>query len=220
MERYRPEHRPAHLLRYGQDPKVVCLSRLGNTLWFLGRPEAATRARDAALALADEIGHPHSRATALVFAAMLSLELGDLERLREYAAALTTERGEHAAPQIQLGAKALSGYLDVLDGRDEVGIARIQRALDDSRGGEHAPGMRAIIVRLLLEACAAAGNARAGLAVAERALQMGGAARVWEAEARLRAEFLTHQPGAHRALRRYHIEVRSMGLGTWDRCAP
>ena len=58
VDRYRPEHRHAHLISYGLDPKVVCLSRLGNTLWFLGYPETATRARDAALALADELGIP------------------------------------------------------------------------------------------------------------------------------------------------------------------
>jgi tetratricopeptide (TPR) repeat protein len=44
VERYRPEHRHAHIVRYGLDPKVICQSRLGNTLWFLGRPNAAMRA--------------------------------------------------------------------------------------------------------------------------------------------------------------------------------
>jgi DNA-binding SARP family transcriptional activator len=36
IARFRPEDRPVHLLRYGQDPEVVCLNRLGFTLWFLG----------------------------------------------------------------------------------------------------------------------------------------------------------------------------------------
>src|SRR5207247_9761783 len=70
VARYRPEHRRAHLLQYGQDPKVVCLSRLGNTLWYLGHFDAARRARDAALDLAAEVGHPYSHWIALVFAAM------------------------------------------------------------------------------------------------------------------------------------------------------
>jgi hypothetical protein len=191
VDRYRLENRPAHLLRYGLDPKVACLGRLGNTLWFLGRHEAATRARDAALALADEIGHPFSRGTALVFAAMLSLELRDVDGLREYASRLASKRTGQEGRQIQVAVAALEGYTEVLDGQDEAGIARIRRALDDPRGAEHAPGMHAIIVRLLLAACARAGDARAGLAAAERALEMGGASRAWEAEARrLRAEFL------------------------------
>lgn len=189
VDHYRPEHRHVHLLRYGQDPKVVCLSRLGNTLWFLGRPESATRARDAALVLADEIGHPHSRGTALGFGAMLALEMGDLEQFRGYTAALAPGRGEQASKPTHIFAQALHGYVGVLDGQEEMGMACIQQVLDDP--GEHAPGLRAAVMRLFLEACVATGNARAGLAAAERALQMGGTTHIWEAEARrLRAEFL------------------------------
>jgi tetratricopeptide (TPR) repeat protein len=37
VARYRPEYRATHLAQFGQDPKVICLSRLANTLWFLSR---------------------------------------------------------------------------------------------------------------------------------------------------------------------------------------
>ncbi len=191
VDLYRPEHRPAHLLRYGLDPKVICLSRLGNTLWFLGFPEAATRARDAALALAEEIRHPDSRGTALVFAAMLAVDMRDPERVRAYTASLNDDGLEHHWRPTRVNGIALNGYVSALDGQTEAGIARIQHALNELGRADHAPGMRAYLVRLLLEACATARDARAGLAAAERALEMGGAARVWEAEARrLRAEFL------------------------------
>ena len=86
VERYRPADRSVHLLRYAQDPKVVCLSRLGNTLWFLGLPDAAVQARTAALAWADEIDHPFSRSVAVVFGAVLALDMGDEQSLRQYAA--------------------------------------------------------------------------------------------------------------------------------------
>ncbi len=189
VDRFRPDYRCAHLSQYGMDPKVVCLSRLGNTLWFLGCPESAVRARDAALALAEEIGHPNSQAIALVFAAMLSLDLRDNERVRNYVAKLLTGLGDRTGLPTQFSAEAIAGYIEVVDGRTAVGIARIQQALDATRGAEHAPGMQASIVRVLLEACAVAQDARAGLAVAERAIGMD--ASVWEAEARrLRAEFL------------------------------
>jgi tetratricopeptide (TPR) repeat protein len=190
VDRYRPEHHRVHLLRYGLDPKVICLSRLGNTLWFLGRPEAATRARDAALALAAEIGHPFSRSTALVFAAMLALDMRDADGIRAYTALLTAELGVHETRPTQVSSEAISGYVDVLDGRLETGIARIQRSLDETREADHAPGMRAHQVRVLLAACALAGDARTGLAVADQALASGDAARLWEAETRrLRAAF-------------------------------
>jgi len=186
----RPEHRWAHLLRYGQDTKVICLSRLGNTLWFLGLPEAAARARDAARALADEIGQPFSRSAALVFGALLALDMRDLEHLRECVAILRSGRLGDLAWQTQLSSEAFASYVEVLDGRKEVGIARIERVLDAARQAPPAPGTRACFARVLLEACMAAGDARAGLAAADRALAMGGA-RLWEAEVRrLRAEFL------------------------------
>ena len=51
IDRYSPERRETHLTVYSQDPKVVCLSRLAWTLWFLGCPDEAAEARDAAVAL-------------------------------------------------------------------------------------------------------------------------------------------------------------------------
>jgi DNA-binding SARP family transcriptional activator len=190
VDGYRSEHHRAHLIRYGQDPKVICLSRLGNTLWFLGRPESALRMCAAALALADDIRHPFSRATALVFAALLALDMRNPEAFRECVSALQTACSEHDPRQILVAAEAYTGLIDVLNGRKESGIARIQRALADSHGTQHSPGQHAMVMRVLLEAYAAAGDTQAGLAAADHALAMGGA-RLWEAEVRrLRAEFL------------------------------
>jgi DNA-binding SARP family transcriptional activator len=190
VARCRPEHRHAHLLRYAQDTKVICLSRLANTLWFLGYPEAAARARDAALALADELGHRYSRVNALWFSALLALEMRDREQLRENLAALWAGRLADEAKQSQLASEAAAGYLDVLDGRKETGIARIESALADAELSQHAPGGRAVLMRVLLEAYATTREVQAGLAAADRSLAIGGT-RLYEAEVRrLRAELL------------------------------
>lgn len=191
VNHYRSEHRRLHLLMYAVDPKVMCLGRLANTLWFLGRPKSAARARDATLALAAEIGHPYTQETALLFAAVLALDMRDSDRLREHVRYLTAERSEHEARHTRTGADAFLGYVAVLDGNGPAGIARIERTLPEIDGIEFAPGLRAVLMRLLLEACATTGDARRGIAVADRALSIGGAARVWESEAhRPRAEFL------------------------------
>ena len=147
-----------HLIHYGFATHVVCLSRLANTLWYLGEPHAAVAARDAALELADEIGDPWTTGVTLVFAALLALEQGDVERLRGYAERL----GGYDWPTIQYPREAYVGYLDVLDGRQ--GTARIRRALEASRGGEHAPGMYAMNTPIFLAACVLAGD-RSGLEV-------------------------------------------------------
>jgi AAA ATPase domain/Bacterial transcriptional activator domain len=191
VECYRPEHRREHLLRYGLDPKVICLSRLANTFWFLGRAETAARLRGEALALADVVEHPPSRAIALVFAGALALDMRDADGVRAYTAMLTSDAGARATRPTQLSGEAFRGYVDVLDGRAADGLARIERALDDARDADHAPGMRAHLARLLVEACAAAGDVRSGLAAANRALAAGDENRLWEAETRRqRAEFL------------------------------
>ena len=44
VDRYRREHSREHLIHYGQDPKVVALTRLGNTRWFLGDADAVIAA--------------------------------------------------------------------------------------------------------------------------------------------------------------------------------
>jgi DNA-binding SARP family transcriptional activator len=191
VDRYRVAERDTHLIRYGLDPRVVCMSRLANTYWFLGRPADAVRARDTALAWADEIEHPGSRSTALVFAALLSLESGDTDGVRRHTVALRGSGDANDVRAARLTADALAGYLEVIDGRPKPGLARIRRVVDAMRPVGPAPGAQASVVRVLLAACAAAGDARSGLAAADRALAAGDGVLTWESEIRrLRAEFL------------------------------
>jgi DNA-binding SARP family transcriptional activator len=134
VDRYRPEHRRTHLIHYVLDPQVVCLSRLANTWWFLGEPEQAMETRDAALALAEQVGHPPSRATALIFAALLAIDMRELDLVRTYAAALTEDLDQQVAPT-QRAAEAFTGLIEVLGGRPGPGIARIRRVLDGLADG-------------------------------------------------------------------------------------
>jgi len=187
---YRVEHRTVHLFSYGFDPQVVCLSRLANTLAFLGDAEAARRTRDAALAVAAEVGHAPSTETALVFAALLALDLGDTDDVRRYAAALRSATVKAAT----VIGEALGGYVQVLDGDRGAGLARARRALEDP--GRHAPGHHACIARVVLAAGVAARDPRAGLEAAERLLAAGAGSALWAQEARVRrAELLGNARG-------------------------
>jgi hypothetical protein len=177
---------------------VICQSRLGNTLWFLGRPEAAIRASEEALALAETIGHQFSQEVALVFAAVLALELRDAERYRIYAARLGAASPADTSRPTQFSGAVISSYVDVLDGRAATAIARIQEILNLARESDHAPGMRAVLARLLLEACLIGADPERGLAEADLALASSDADRLWEAETRrLRAEFLGQIGASH-----------------------
>jgi len=128
VARHRPEYRATHLVQFGQDPKVICLSRLANTLWFLGRPAAAAGARDSAFALAEEIGDPASLGITTLFAALLALDLRDEEALRAHTETLQAWRRNHRARPLDVTTEALAGYVDVLDGRQR-GLTRIRQAV-------------------------------------------------------------------------------------------
>ena len=85
-----------------------------------------------------------------------------------------------------------AGYLDVLDGRTDTGLARVRTVRAQLVGGPApAPGVPGLATRLLLEGYALAGRPEAGLALAGEALGLGRGAELWEAEIRrLRATFL------------------------------
>jgi len=180
VDRYRPEQQPAHLAAYGLDPEVVRMSRLANTLWFLGDAEGAVRTRERALARAEGVGHPFSAAIAHVFAGMLGLDLGDDEGVRREVAALHLANPGRQGRAIPISTAALAGYVEVIDGRVDDGLARIRDAVDAATEGDHAPGLRASVVRILVEACARAGDARGGLEAIVLRDDSRPGARLWE----------------------------------------
>ena len=178
VELYRPEQSHAHLIRYGQDPKVVCLARLGNTLFFLGEPGEARTARDAALAWAEELGHPLTRQLGLVFGALLALDMGDLPTLRALVASFPA--GYEQAP-VRLAVEAYRGYLAVVDGAVDEGLAAVGSVVEEAAGHESAPGLAAVLARIRLASAEAAG--RGVVEAADALLALGGAACVFEPEA-------------------------------------
>ena len=221
VEQFAPEDHDSHVLRFGQDPKVVCLSRLANTLAFLGFEDEARHARDAALALADERGHPFSRDVALVFAALLALDLDEDDGVKAYSARLAA-RADQGGP-IGINASAWPGYVEVLDGRAAAGIARIRTALASCGDRNPAPGFRATLYRLLVAAHEAADDPHGGLATTQEALAAGGT-RIWEPEIRrVRATFLAavgDHTGAETELERGEEVARLTGsLGLLRRIA-
>jgi hypothetical protein len=94
---------------------------------------------------------------------------------------MTTQRSE--ARPIRLVSQALAGYVEVLDGHPATGLRQIRVLLNESDRQPSAPGMRAILERILLAGSVAAGDAPAAVASAERLLAMGGPGQVWAAEA-------------------------------------
>jgi hypothetical protein len=192
MERFEPDRRRAHVLRYGQDPELVVRLRLAHTLWLLGQPDEADRQRDLALAAAARSSHAYSRAVTFLWAANVALDRGEHAELRRHAQALAAYAVEDAPAQVLVPVDLFTGYLDVLDGRTAQGLARVRRVREQVVLGEApAPGVPGFATRVLLESYAVAHDPGSGLALAEEALGMGRGAELWEPEIRrLRAIFM------------------------------
>jgi hypothetical protein len=124
-----------------------------------------------------------------LWAAIVAMDRGDATELRRHVQALGPF--DDAPAQVQLPLEMFGGLLDVLDGRTAPGLARVRAARERVvRGRSPAPGLPGIATRLLLESYAVAGEAEAGLALADEALGMGRGAELWESEIRrLRATF-------------------------------
>ena len=189
VEHFQPERRAEHLLRFGQDPSVVCTSRLANTLWFLGQTEGARTTRDAALARARDPFHPYTSALAHIFALVVTADMEDHAVFVELVdRAMALEREPSVVLDVKLS--AMQGYADAIEGRGALGIDRIRAAIDATGPANPAPGYRSMLLRLLVGACALAGDVDAGLVASHEALREPGT-RLWEPEIRrLRAGFL------------------------------
>jgi Bacterial transcriptional activator domain/AAA ATPase domain len=192
MDRFRPEHRRAHVLRYGQDPELLVRLRLAHTLWLLGHPAEADRQRDLALRATAESSHGYSRAVVWVWAAIVAADRGEVAEFRRHVRELTAAQADEGPAQVRLAAELFAGHLSVLDGRTEAGLERMRTVHAQLIGGQApAPGLPGVATRMLLEAYALAERPETGLALANEALDMGLGAELWEAEIRrLRATFL------------------------------
>jgi DNA-binding SARP family transcriptional activator len=182
-----PATRAEHIVNFGNDPQVVCVSRLANALWFAGRPDDARRVCAEAHALAQSAGHRFTYEVVLVFRALLALDLDEPEQFAAAAAEFGTSQDRSAVHTVV--GTCLAGAAAAFGG-DVTGLADIERALAAGGGVNLAPGHRACMTRIHVAACLAVGDPSYGLEVVDGALGIGGT-RLWEPELRrARAMFL------------------------------
>jgi predicted ATPase len=96
IARYTPDQRRALVFRMGLDPGVACQLFAAITLWLLGYPEQALAHLHDTLALAHELSHPYSLASARCWAAYIYQLRRDVSAVHEHAeaaVALSTEQG-------------------------------------------------------------------------------------------------------------------------------
>ena len=118
-----------HIGLYSQDPEVVCQIRLGLDLWLLGDPVGSATLRAESLRRAEEIGHPFSRAYALVWDANLQAFIGNAVLARAQAEAAIELGREYAMPFWLTLATVLRGWAIAEVGDVEAGIAEMRAGM-------------------------------------------------------------------------------------------
>jgi predicted ATPase len=126
---YQPEWSRSLAFRFGFNCGSNCHFFLGRVLWHLGYPDRALTSAERAVAIAEAVSHPVSRAGALAWAAALHQLRGEVGRARDMAEldlALTTDQ---IIPFFRSHAVILRGWALVGQGQSEEGIAQLHEGL-------------------------------------------------------------------------------------------
>jgi hypothetical protein len=102
----------------------------GLLLWGEGFPDRAVARLERGLTVADEIGHPYSRAWAIWHAALLDLWRFDLSAMAARAETLHAVATAHDYPIWRALAVVLRGTKMIADGEVEDGLAEADRGFD------------------------------------------------------------------------------------------
>jgi tetratricopeptide (TPR) repeat protein len=177
LARYNPTHSTAHIMRYSQDPGVICQCRLGFDLWCLGYPEQAQAAQDKGLANAQALGHPFSLAYALTWDAMLQCMLSNPNSVLKTSEAVIVLSDEHHLGLWSLWATVLRGWA-LAELEPEQGIAELHRG-DEQMRATGAIFLAPFISLLLAEQLAKMDQIEHGVEVLNEALSSTKNDRYW-----------------------------------------
>jgi predicted ATPase len=199
---YDAQRSGSHILLYGDDPGVGCLSYIALVLWFLGYADQARQRMQAALTLARDLAHPFSLAYALIAAAWLHQYRREAQASQTYAAEAIALSREQGIALREAQGTIMGGWALAAQGEGEAGIAQMQQGL----AAFHATGAvlnRTYYLFLLAEAYAQRGQTEEGLCALTEALDgvQSGRERWWEAELhRLSGDLLLAQTGTNQQL--------------------
>jgi predicted ATPase len=179
----------------GVDAGVSCLTYAAWILWHLGYPDQAAERSNEAIALAQELSHPHSLAFAWHYFGGLRKFRREARSTQESAEHVIALCAEHGFPSWLAVATVLRGWAIAAQGHNEQGIAQIQEGLAAYRATGGQIGMP-YHIGLLAEACLETGRFDDGLAASTEALAAADRheEHLWEPEIhRVKGELLLRQ---------------------------
>ncbi len=213
---YDVQNRAEHLASYAQDPKAVCLVRLGWIELWSGDPVRAEATARSALSLARDFDHPMTLAYVLTYAAIIAAESRRLDRLAELLGEL--EGSWQRLPMRYLGivADALRGWMDGRAGSAD-GVEKIVRSVARSRAEGETLHLTYCLL-LLARARGMAGELDEGRAATREALAWSDLhhqryleAELWRVDGEL--AYRDGEPGARASLRRAVEIAHTQGAG-------
>jgi tetratricopeptide (TPR) repeat protein len=195
---YQPQQHQAHVLLYGQDEGVACLSYAALLLWYLGYPDQAFKRIREALSLARELSHPYSLAYALTLTVWLHRCRRERQATQERAEALIALATEMGFSFFLAMGTFLRGWALAVQGQGQEGLIQMRQGLAGHLATGANLGQASLFPVSLAEAYGNVGQIKAGLAVLLEALTMAhsNGERCWEAELyRLKGELLLKAVG-------------------------
>lgn len=170
MARYDSNRHRAHAEVYGLEPGMFCLSLMALVLELHGEPHAARKMSDRALALARNLDHAYSVATAANFAAWLHQLRENPLATEAYATEATNVATRHGFTSAAALALIRRGWSLSARGQHAEGLAELQAGLASWRQIGSVLG-RPHFLGLLAEAHGHGGHPAAGLVTVTEAIQ-------------------------------------------------
>lgn len=128
---YAPQHHHALVSLYGRDLGVSSHFWSAMALWFLGYPDQARQRIDAALAQAQELGHPYTLAVAHNRAAFIEQFRRESQATRQRAEVAVKIATEFGFPRHAALGSILRGWALAAQGQGAEGIAQIRQGMAD-----------------------------------------------------------------------------------------
>ena len=163
VELYDPQRHQALAVELGQDPDVANRGILSWALCFLGRPLTAEQHVKAALARAEALAHPFTRAFAGGTAMWSAWFLDQPDHAEHRAAQMRDLSLERGFPYLATAAKVVHGWAGARNGQLDRGLAEIEEAIDAWRASGASIGM-VLFLQVLAEVQILAGGAAQALA--------------------------------------------------------
>ncbi len=166
------EGRRTHRLSLGTNPGVSSLTTTALILWMLGFSERARQRASEALARAQDLDHPFTKAYALFHNGLLHLWLREIKVAEQRAQALLDIAGEYEYRVWSAVGSCLRGAAMAERGAAQEGVALLQRGLDTYQALKTPPAFFPFLLLLSARAYGLAKRPQEGVDLLNQALDI------------------------------------------------